>query len=290
MDLFEILLDKKNEIYNAGDLLVGKIKVNLNKRVEINKIKIVLNGIVNISWLQNRTSLDYTKYIYLNNNCIHLGLALLEKKILEAGDYEFPFSIKLPDNLPSSFKSNCGSINYSLKAVLDLPWNLAKTIRKELTIYSNVDMKNGQEYLNSASMYKNSKFFFFNNNNIQTTVKINKTEFFAGEPINFCAFFQNKSSKDIKNIKMNLIQNCKLNVDNDSKVIHKKISSIECDKFTEKYSDHKWICSNWILPQTCPSSIDEFDLIHISYDLELNVKRKKLKIPVFIGSAPFLQN
>lgn len=293
MDLFEILLDRQNGLYNAGDFLVGRIKVNINKKVQINKMKILLNGIVKISWLQNRTSLDYTKYIYLNKNCIHLELVLLEKKILEAGDHELPFSIKLPDDLRSSFQSNYGSINYSLKAVLDLRWNLAKTIRKELTIFSKADMKNSNNelgFLNSVLMCKNSKFLFFNSKNIQTTVKINKTAFVPGEPINFNAIIKNQSSQDIKCVKMNLIQNCKLNVDNESKVIHKKISSIECEKLIEKNSDHKWICSNWILPQICPSTNGENDFIQINYDLEFKLKTKKLKIPIFIGTTQLIEN
>ena len=41
---------------------------------------------------------------------------------IEAGDYEYPFSFRLPDNIPSSFVGEHGKIAYSIKGVVDRPW------------------------------------------------------------------------------------------------------------------------------------------------------------------------
>lgn len=291
MDSFGLLLDRSNSLYYPGEFLTGKIVVKLNKKVRINKIKILLNGIGNFGWLENQASSDDTKYVHSNKNYIYLSLVLLEKKSIDAGSHQFPFSIKLPDHLPSSIQTNYGSIDYSLKAILDLPWCLKKCIQKELLIYSNVDL-NCFYGLKTLSVCKNSKFSFLNDNNIQAHLTVMKPGFVPGEPIIFSTFIKNQTSHSLKNAKINLIQNCKFCIDNQSKEIKKKISTIDYGKCIEKNSVLRWTCSEWILPQTCPSSIDQSDLAQISYELELKLekwlyfKNKKIKIPIIVGTIP----
>ncbi|RNA00936.1 arrestin domain-containing 3-like, partial [Brachionus plicatilis] len=273
MDFFDILLDRQTPLFHPGDLIVGKIVISLSKKVKVNKIKILLNGIANVGWLEDKTSRNDTKYVHANKNYIHLDLILIENKSMEAGRHKFPFSIKLPDTLPSSFQDNHGSISYSLKALFDIPWNFEKSTKKDLTIYSNVDLNSfvGLAEPKTVSVRRSSGFELFENNNIRITLAVDKTGFAPGEPVIFTATIQNETSKDLKHIKMNLVQNCKFNIDNESKEIQKKISTIEYANHVAKKSTQKWLCSNWILPQTCPSSVDEFDLVKISYNLELKM-------------------
>ena len=41
---------------------------------------------------------------------------------ITAGDYEYPFRLQLPENIPSSFVGEYGRIVYNIKAVVDRPW------------------------------------------------------------------------------------------------------------------------------------------------------------------------
>jgi hypothetical protein len=45
-----------------------------------------------------------------------------EDQDLPPGDYTYPFSFVLAENLPSTFTHAVGQIVYVLKAVISLPW------------------------------------------------------------------------------------------------------------------------------------------------------------------------
>lgn len=49
-EYFEIEIDKQNSFYLAGENLNGCLKIKLKKKIEINSIKVYLNGGATVKW------------------------------------------------------------------------------------------------------------------------------------------------------------------------------------------------------------------------------------------------
>ena len=59
---------------------------------------------------------------------------------LQSGEHSFPFSFLLPQELPSSFEGQSGSVRYYTKAVVDIPWGVDLECKKMFSIIGNVDL------------------------------------------------------------------------------------------------------------------------------------------------------
>ena len=76
---------------------------------------------------------------------IKLEIPLLFKEgsndfYLEAGESSFPFKVALPPICPSSFHHSMGSIEYSIKGTIGIPWSLDKHTKKLFTVINIVDL------------------------------------------------------------------------------------------------------------------------------------------------------
>lgn len=60
--------------------------------------------------------------------------------ILKPGRYEYPFSIDLPVDIPSSFDDHPALVQYILKAVVDIPSNSQEDV-VILHVFANVDLR-----------------------------------------------------------------------------------------------------------------------------------------------------
>lgn len=54
------------------------------------------------------------------------------------GNSLFRFEFTLPHNLPSSFESKIGNINYSIKATIDRPWKIDINEKVPIKILPNI--------------------------------------------------------------------------------------------------------------------------------------------------------
>lgn len=50
IDQFSIIFDKKDPIYFNGDVLTGKVQVNVTERIKIKGLFLCLNGETTVHW------------------------------------------------------------------------------------------------------------------------------------------------------------------------------------------------------------------------------------------------
>ena len=70
---------------------------------------------------------------------------------LMSGKYEYLFTFRLPNELPSSFEGEHGWVRYTLKATVVRPWRSNYEIKVPITVNTIVD-------LNSVELANVSKF------------------------------------------------------------------------------------------------------------------------------------
>ena len=126
-----ILVETDQKSYFADDQIDGVLILNLFKDFPSNTIRIVISG-------KEKTSIE--KKNFENEFWNHeFPLFSFRGDYFEKGQYVFPFSFKLPENLPSSFfwkdeKNNFGIINYKI-------WGGLKNNRLKTYFYSNFEFE-----------------------------------------------------------------------------------------------------------------------------------------------------
>ena len=57
-----------------------------------------------------------------------------------AGRHEYPFSLALRPDLPSSFEGEYGYVRYHCKATIDKPWKFDHDTKYAFTVISHLDL------------------------------------------------------------------------------------------------------------------------------------------------------
>ena len=126
IDNFYIELDKPNPFYFSGETLSGRLIVRCRERLKIKNIHVDIVGVAKVFW-KDRSFNRGTRYYKNNETYMKFSVVSLAKQYdndlyLECGDYNYPFQIQLPPNLPPSFQHQIGKIRYYVKVTIDIPW------------------------------------------------------------------------------------------------------------------------------------------------------------------------
>jgi hypothetical protein len=98
---------------------------------------------------------------------------------LEAGEYNYPFQVVLPPNLPSSFEHYFGKIRYTVKGTIDIPWAIDKHTEKSFTVLSGINLNNLGPSIRQPVEKQDSKSILFSfGGPIIANFRLEKSEFY----------------------------------------------------------------------------------------------------------------
>ncbi|KAK9693061.1 hypothetical protein K7432_014082 [Basidiobolus ranarum] len=141
--VLEIRLNNESIIFNgtntesAGAVLQGILYLNLSESIKLRSVELRFEGKMRVCWdevpglkhhsrLETRNLLSHTWKFFESTK---------KSAILEAGEYEYPFEIGIPGNLPETVCTEYGQIRYKLKGVLTRPTFCTNyQVEKELSI------------------------------------------------------------------------------------------------------------------------------------------------------------
>ena len=104
---------------------------------------------------------------------------LAARQQFHMGEYCYEFSVKLPNDLPTSFEHPYGNIRYYINATIDKPWSLEKHLIQPFTVINKLDLnlfpQLGLTYaINDEKIMRN--WLFKSQNSVSTTLIIEKCE------------------------------------------------------------------------------------------------------------------
>ncbi|XP_034074273.1 arrestin domain-containing protein 3-like, partial [Gymnodraco acuticeps] len=153
--LFDSLNDNNLPAFSGGDLVSGRVVVEVTGDVRVKSLDVTARGVAKVRWTESRNTgantaytQNYTEEVeYLHHydtligeerdeDCPEEGLT-----VLHAGLHEFAFSFNLPQMaLATSFEGKHGSVRYWVKAELHRPWLLPVKVKKEFIVFEHIDI------------------------------------------------------------------------------------------------------------------------------------------------------
>ncbi|CAJ1068486.1 arrestin domain-containing protein 3-like [Xyrichtys novacula] len=190
----------KKDIFTAGDYISGKIKLELAKVCQIEKLIVKLKGKAEVRWTEHygRTVVVYhkkEKYFSIRSDVIQTSHG---QNNIGPGSHEYPFTFQIPaGDLPSSFKGSHGKIKYTLEAVLSRSMRRDSKAKTEFTLI-NWNLSRDAIVMAPQNQGIDKKMKLFTSGEVGMDVKIARTGYQQGEGIQVVAAIQNRSSREIR--------------------------------------------------------------------------------------------
>ncbi|RMZ97900.1 arrestin domain-containing 3-like [Brachionus plicatilis] len=293
MKYFSIVFDKETPIFSGGETLKGVLRLSVNERLKINSVKLRIKGKAKVQWTHGEaTYRDKEKYI--DETLFFMKKDPGKDLFIESENYTFPFQFKLPENLPTSFEHLNGRIRYSIKGTVDIPWAIDKHTEQSFSVLSHVDLNNystlDQPY--GVSTRKVLCCGPCSSKPISVSFIVLKTGFVPGEHIYFDVEVENRTKREVKKIKVVLMQNLTFQAKKRFHNCTRKVTSMEFRQKIDAKKTEVFKNMKMLIPSISPSTMGCSSLIDVSYELFLNFDAtglsvsSDLNIPIQIGTMP----
>ncbi|XP_046678778.1 arrestin domain-containing protein 3-like [Homalodisca vitripennis] len=304
---FQILLDNPSGIYYGGSVVSGKLKFNLDKPKKIRGVKIHFLGEASVSFRGTRSasgSDSRNKQVtfrgteeYFSTKYYLTGSSNSEMELLP-GEYEHPFTTTLPPVLPSSFESEYGDIQYSVKGVVDIPWEIDDTVETTFSIMTNVDLNNIAEAKLPVKQEVEKTFccLWCRSGPLTMVLNLPHAGYVPGQNIPVILEVDNASDVDVDNvvIKLQKIIECKANVpEYRTKTDYEDLVEISLGGVNS--NDSKTFTQQFSVPVVPVFNLQRCSIITCDYVFMVIAETGSChadltdEVPVFLGSVPLYQ-
>jgi hypothetical protein len=310
---FLIKLDNGDKPFFPGQSINGKVVLHCREKKKVRSIHLNLVGRAYVKWKEERTETttggginDHTtssrtvtvtfkaEESYFNFRVKLWGEEGRGSQRLEAGNYEFPFSLQLPSSpMPSSYESGFGNIRYWLEARLDRPWKFDHVTKFAFTLLERVDLNAYRDNLIRPLRFENQKTICClccQSGPVSLAVSIDRGGYCAGENILVTARVENNSNLAVGKLQAKLM--CMVNYYargetkyHEAEVGQMRVASIGSGQTFD------WNHEPLPIP-ACPPTSSTCGIIHIKYVLRVTLVLPfafniVATFPITIGTVPF---
>ncbi|XP_049799800.1 uncharacterized protein LOC126235108 [Schistocerca nitens] len=141
-----IYIDNPVATYYGGYTVTGRVVVRIDEEEKIRDISAKFRGEANVRWTEQVRRNGETKSVtfsayekYFETKYYFVG-GPSQELTLPPGEHVYNFSVKLPENLPSSFEGTYGRIRYTIKAKMNRPWAFDEKVKAFYTVISHLDL------------------------------------------------------------------------------------------------------------------------------------------------------
>ncbi|EYB91709.1 hypothetical protein Y032_0203g1849 [Ancylostoma ceylanicum] len=244
---------------------------------------------------ENYSETYSAKVIYADEKMVAWSSPTGDMEVFPADSYQYPFSFKLPQELPPSFEGSYGYVRYMVKIELDRPWyRINKRDSKVFTVVPMFDLNTISQAILPAKELKVKKLgiILFRHGEVTVECETARGGFVPGEMIVVSTRIINDSSKDIVKAQLKLIE-----ISTDRQAGQPSSATAEIgDRGAEEVHIAKRSKGNVELYLQVPSTVPSFDycpIIKVEYVVEVKFESTgslnsniDASIPVVIGTVP----
>ena len=303
--VFVIEMDDGDRLYYAGDTISGRVTVQTLEKKKLRGIYLTLVGRADVCWTETRTveiggSRTTTTVCYSNEepyfNCrVNLWGEDGGKHFLQPGNYQFPFSFKLPMvRLPTSYESCIGQVRYWLEAHMDRPWKFDHVTKRAFTVAERVDLNLSGEDLTASRHAENQKtlgFWCCATGPLTLTAATDHTGYCPGENILVTAHVENNTNRVMRGATVTLCRHVQCFVRGHHRGWREFVAEIQTNDPIPASCNFEWNQEPLSIPP-CPPSSHTCKIMHIDYELVFEVvvptfsTNLQLTIPIVVGTEP----
>jgi len=219
---------------------------------------------------------------------------------LPTGHHRLPFSVRLPANLPSSFKGQSGDVSYYVKAsIVRDGWRKILNVKvkekqEEIMITGMLDLnlEPTAREPGSSSRQKNLGCFCWRPGTIKASLHTDRTGYISGETIRFTAEVENLSSSDMDSVLLRLVEEVTFKTSEGKKRKEREVERLRWSERILARSGDDWEGS-LTLPVLPPTGLaGHCSIIDLQYRLELHLNPAfpslplVVSLPIILGTRP----
>lgn len=295
---FEIVFSRASGIYFEGEAIQGEVVVDLRDEMVIESLQITFRGTAVVQWpddssglvasgrrRRRRSRFDADESTtdeehYLNQMiCLYsretnpqteLGPRLL----VSVGRHSYPFTIQLPENLPSSFRGDYGYLSYTANAVLERPLLSQIVVSKEFTIVSIVNLHTIDPEIMRPVHEEESEslgFCCIETGNVTCHWRLERRGFVPGEEIVINGEIHNNCNLRITSSKAALVQHTKYQGASGNVIYQRKqMTKLEKPEVPPGTTGF-WRARMTVPPNLPQTGLKSCNIINLWYTLKLKV-------------------
>ena len=291
-----LYIDLIEQTFSAGSVLNGRVVLHLTKTShEVDKINLAFSGRSYIFVPEYEQELMKEKCSHGDSDqeqIIDFNTTIWDNSIhpsLKAGTHSFPFSIELPESLPSSFQLHSKSMHgchiaYTLKASLVQPKKKDYTTEVPVVITNELNINDssftGMQCVAGKKGKSGILRYFPTNGHVAMEVTTDHNGYCVGDSVAISVNITNNTKSKISSLHATLSRNI-LHKGHCHKNYSSTVTKIENDGSQMNMFLH--------IPETSPS-IMNCHMIKVTYELKVKVKlANKVKVvaclPITIGTT-----
>ncbi|XP_057662431.1 arrestin domain-containing protein 1-like isoform X3 [Diorhabda carinulata] len=202
--------------FSPRDTINGVVSVRLPTETHINNISCSITGKEKSAWsiteniYNQRTKNFCTGIVYYTgeNTLLSDSVILTSDADVDAGVHEYPFTYMLPRNIPNSYKSNYGSIEYKIHVVVHTKTGYEYEAEKLISVKAPINFNDIRSELQLEPVaYQNEEVMWhccYAGDPITMDLVLEREAFVVTEPICFKLDVNNKSGENIEDINVTL--------------------------------------------------------------------------------------
>ncbi|XP_034245821.1 arrestin domain-containing protein 3-like [Thrips palmi] len=299
-----IHFDRPNAVYFPGELVTGRVFLNVSRPKKVRAFSIQLRGLADVKWTESKSksnshgssSSETETYsateTYFDNKVYFLGGATGEVEI-SPGDHVYNFECMLPRVVPSSFEGVHGSIRYTATAAMHRPWKFDHTAKAAFTVISHLDLNNRPQAREpvSASATKHFCCCFCKSGPLSVDVHLPTGGYVPGQVILGQIQVDNASSTRVQRVLCALVKRVTYYASGSTNKSNVTVAATMFDGAVETH-DSKVISLVMPVPAVPPSNLEHCKIIDLQYALTVTAEVPGIRFnlhcvaPILVGTIP----
>ncbi len=189
--------------HSPGSTVHGKLLVTVQKPYKCHSIVVKLWGRAEVEWTEGGTFYSHFES-YIHTEKAVWKLENSQTGHLPPGKHCFPFSFKLPPDLPSSFESACGVVKYELEAGALHSGLISSILKSRHAVQADIEVTEKKSRAEIVRLYGEpvtmnmTKRLFLKLGYVSVLVNLPGTGFSPGETIPVSVHISNQSSRHLR--------------------------------------------------------------------------------------------
>jgi len=264
--------------YVNGDLLAGSVVADVSHTLQVHEIVLEIEGKESAFWEEtemvrdNEGHMKTEKHHRHHKHCfLHEHIHLAGAGTLQSGSYSYPFTYKLPNNIPASFREKtsvggnrvAGKVKYSVSAVIDAHHHKDLKTHVPFTVGTRITAPV------RPVVIQNNKSFMFNKGSLAIKVQANKGVYFPGEEMKLKLEVINESVKKVNGINLVLYRDLTLYTEHQHhRFNHREVHAQTKDQGLEEATRDKRLI-RFRIPDNFSELTTDCEVLKASYNLKV---------------------